>query len=933
MSLTSTNDNVYQQNASFRCGGNESSLKAQQASYGDESIANCQYDLPNVNASLPMIPESAPLSDNSTLAAPSTITDDGDVLLAYLQRVPDSNESRHRVNVRNERYSNARPIPRIYTNPSVGNGSTKIASKYQGSLYKTPYNEYESKIAVGQMYNPYTQTWEETYENQLPPPNTNKGVMTKKQLQKINPKLLWANGGYNHHNPPPRRVEQSSQDMRPVEVHGGRSPFGPQLMQQEVVARLKEYVARDIFNNRNGETPVEISLHGEQPAGYVGKVPRFRPRPFLPATQELDLNGRTMGANTLEADTTKREEWTGETFARKNHLTLENYLPIAGAPSDGQQGIAASMDPLRLVQRADNPSMLQHPADAQSNGMFIKDHVSQLQGRHFLEQQNPLQGFDGQSGAGSILTSNHTLRVTSPEQLQSHPQFSSTSLAQDMGPVYSNQTMERSTLKGTLEPLPTTGQTFLAGGGQASLIYSNHTLQDTLKGTLEPLPTTGQSGGGAAPLVYSNHTIERSTQKGTLEPLPITNQGAVMYNPSTLYSNHSLQDTQKGTLEPLPTTGQTFIAGGGQSSTLYSNHSLQDTQKGTLEPLPTTGQTFIAGGGQSSTLYSNHSLQNTQKGTLEPLPTTGFTYMSGQAPALYSNHTINGSSIQTLGTLPQGNAGATQMGGVLTSNATLNTDFRQDSRATVPMNTSNAGGGGSGAGQGTILVSNQVNRDTKQQPSNQMHRLGGATSSVPTVGIAISQSEGQSMLRSGLMESTLPTIGQGAGQGTHFGPIVSNTILRDTGSANKDNLAATNNRPINASGVANMGTVQWNPSAGITVTRREQTPFTLQPGPGNSGQYGTSVVTSAMSTHDLNQRGQAPELYQIGTQGQDSGAIVVLNVQEPIRSEAMQSRLMNGQPQVQQNRVIATQLTQQRLTRSSSESIRSSNIKPDFTTM
>lgn len=248
--------------------------------------------------------------------------------------------------VRENRYNAQKLKKNIYIRPN-----TDDSEPYTTSLYQTPYDTTKNLISTGKLVNTYSGEVYETFENQLPPPDTNRNVMLKTQFEKINPRLLHLTGGYNWHNPPPRRKEQSGEVFHPVSARGGASAFGSNLYDAQVTQQLKQFASRDIYNNQDGNQVVEPSMYGDKPQGYFGLVPRVRYSPFLPATQELDLKGRVQAPEALNPDLRKREQYTGEFFARKANL---------------------------LVDRAINPNTLLNGVEAVSQIPIASDHVGKF---------------------------------------------------------------------------------------------------------------------------------------------------------------------------------------------------------------------------------------------------------------------------------------------------------------------------------------------------------------------------------------------------------------------------------------------------------------------------------------------------------------------------------------------------------------------------
>jgi hypothetical protein len=234
--------------------------------------------------------------------------------------------------VRNNRYDAQKMHDNVYIRPSEEN-----TEPYTRSLYQTPYDSTKNVISTGKLINTYSGEEFETFENQLPPPNTNKGTMLKTQFEHMNPRLLHLTGGYNWHNPPPRKKEQCGSVFNPVSARGGASPFGSNIYDSEIRKQMELYASRDLYNNKDGDQVVEPSMYGEKPQGYVGLVPRNRIQPFLPATQELDTGGRMPIPQNLNPDLCKREEYTGEFFARKAKLLVTRAV----APNTLINGVEA----------------------------------------------------------------------------------------------------------------------------------------------------------------------------------------------------------------------------------------------------------------------------------------------------------------------------------------------------------------------------------------------------------------------------------------------------------------------------------------------------------------------------------------------------------------------------------------------------------------
>ncbi len=201
---------------------------------------------------------------------------------------------------------------------------------FSPSLFATPTPMQENLVSTGILSNPYTGQEYETFENQLPPPNTDRSI-PKEQLKHINPRLLHMQGGYNHHHPPPPKREQDGSVFKHVAVDSGPNPFGPQLYAKYLNDRQKEYLVRSTYNNRAGDQVVEPEIAKERPANYVGYVPRLHFYPYLPPTNELDGSFEPP-ADFIGTDTRKREEYMGAFLNNKPRVHVKDRVFAHNGP-------------------------------------------------------------------------------------------------------------------------------------------------------------------------------------------------------------------------------------------------------------------------------------------------------------------------------------------------------------------------------------------------------------------------------------------------------------------------------------------------------------------------------------------------------------------------------------------------------------------------
>lgn len=143
---------------------------------------------------------------------------------------------------------------------------------------------YERKHLTGVFVNTNDGKMYETYEDDLPPPNTDKS-MDPEQLKRANPQLIAHQGGIDFNRPPPQKREV--QKNLPG-ADGGSNRWGDALYAEGRRKREREIAAASIWGNRDGNYSVEPIMDG-RPNGYVGFQNMVRTAPYVPPTQR----GRT----------------------------------------------------------------------------------------------------------------------------------------------------------------------------------------------------------------------------------------------------------------------------------------------------------------------------------------------------------------------------------------------------------------------------------------------------------------------------------------------------------------------------------------------------------------------------------------------------------------------------------------------------------------
>lgn len=149
----------------------------------------------------------------------------------------------------------------------------------------TPQLDSEYRKSTGVMVNAYTGKMYETFEEDMPPPNTDKWIPPE-QFKKSNPRLVMLQGS-NDLNAPRRKKREVCQKV--PDDSAGPNVWGDQLYADRRRQEMQTRLSRDVWSNRNGIYSVE-AYDDRKPVGYVGYVNTLRPVPFLPATQRADLD-------------------------------------------------------------------------------------------------------------------------------------------------------------------------------------------------------------------------------------------------------------------------------------------------------------------------------------------------------------------------------------------------------------------------------------------------------------------------------------------------------------------------------------------------------------------------------------------------------------------------------------------------------------------
>lgn len=163
-------------------------------------------------------------------------------------------------------------------------GSTASPGNYSTvtpDLYNTETLASEQRIFTGIMMNSNTGQLYETYEDDVPPPNTDRKRLLPEQMSNQNPKVTALSGGWDPSMPTRHKVEVLEVEYG---ADAGRNPWGPQLYASAIRDLAEQKDVRQQFNNRNGFVPVEPAWD-RRAVGFVGHVSAYRGTPHMPPTQ------------------------------------------------------------------------------------------------------------------------------------------------------------------------------------------------------------------------------------------------------------------------------------------------------------------------------------------------------------------------------------------------------------------------------------------------------------------------------------------------------------------------------------------------------------------------------------------------------------------------------------------------------------------------
>jgi len=161
-------------------------------------------------------------------------------------------------------------------------GKAPLYSVFDDAVFNTqsPTHLHERRKMTGVLVNTNTGQLFQTFEEDMPPPNTD-ASMQPEQLRQVNPRLVALQGGIDFNRPPRSKVEIP---LNLPGVDAGPNIWGDQLYAGRRRQRELEIAAADVWGNRGGNYSVEPIMDG-RPTGYVGFQNMVRIAPYATPTQ------------------------------------------------------------------------------------------------------------------------------------------------------------------------------------------------------------------------------------------------------------------------------------------------------------------------------------------------------------------------------------------------------------------------------------------------------------------------------------------------------------------------------------------------------------------------------------------------------------------------------------------------------------------------
>lgn len=203
-------------------------------------------------------------------------------------------------------------------------GNAPLYSAFDDAAFNTQSatHLYDRKMMTGVFVNTNTGQMYETYEDDLPPPNTD-ASMEPSQLQRVNPRLVALQGGIDYNRPPRQKTEVQ---LNMPGVDHGPNVWGDQLYADRLRQRELEMVQADMWRNQGGNFSTEPIMDG-RPTGYVGFQNMIRFNPYATPTQR----GRDDTA--WQAPLQSSTEWQGDKVVPVTTITKPDLTPCQRSPA------------------------------------------------------------------------------------------------------------------------------------------------------------------------------------------------------------------------------------------------------------------------------------------------------------------------------------------------------------------------------------------------------------------------------------------------------------------------------------------------------------------------------------------------------------------------------------------------------------------------
>jgi transcription initiation factor IIE alpha subunit len=489
----------------------------------------------------------------------------------------------------------------------------KQYGQYSDELFKTPIDRTENKLSTGVMMNPYTGEMFETFENAMPPPNTDKSIPVDR-FRQTNPKLMWAQGGIDK-NAPLRHKKEICKKIPGVDH--GPNIWGDQLYEDRRRERIKEIVNRDLWMNRNGDVPEPAGFAKEKPAGFTGLVPYYRSLPYLPPTQTLDNKGY-VPVTAYQAP--ERAPVKSTVFVRKPDLTTCSFQFAAGAPNGIEADYVVQDTELRHTWRGYQDTDYTGPANADGTGAYVvTDTTVRPTLKEQMESEFPVPVTNttvAQSGGAGYVVVDTTVRPTLKEQMES-PFEALNANAAGTGGYVVQDTCVRPTLKEQMENPFEAMNANAAGTG--AYVVQDTTVRPTLKEQMEsPFEAMNANASGTGAYVVTDTTV-RSTLKEQMEsqfdPLNANAAGTGAYVVTDTTVRPTLKEQMEDSFEPMNANAS------GTGAYVVTDTTVRSTLKEQMEDEFPTQYAELDGTG--SWIPFQGPLQETRRQFYEKLPNVG----------------------------------------------------------------------------------------------------------------------------------------------------------------------------------------------------------------------------------------------------------------------------------------------------------------------